>query len=355
MAIDFTAIKSHITPDHIISVMDSLGVPFVKQTNAQIIFYSICHHPDDFEKHKPKLYYYIETASFYCFVCGFTGDIFSLVKHIKGLSLADSVGYVCRICGLDIQQVSQACDIDQWQGMKKFLPNGDNNCADLPIYDKHILELFDYQHPVKNWIDDGISAQAMAKFGVGWYARNEQVAIPVFDMANNLVGIHARNTRPELVAKGLKYQPLKTLNVEYRFPTGKVLYGAYQNQAAIQASRAAILFEAPKSVMQMQDILGDKNISLAMFGWNCGKARRDILLDLGVNSIYIALDKQYQAINSQEFGIYKAQVDKIIQLFKPYCHVGVIWDRQDILGYKDSPSDRGADAWWKLWQDMTKI
>ena len=115
------------------------------------------------------------------------------------------------------------------------------------------------------------------------------------------------------------------------------------------------MFEGPKSTIQMQDILGDNNISCAMFGWNFNKIRRDMLLDVGVKTVTIALDKQYQSQGDKEFGIYVNQVKKIARLFSPYCTVYVIYDRYGFLRYKDSPSDKGNEVWWRLWKEKTRI
>lgn len=345
--IDIDKIKNQITEDDVISIMDSFSVPFIKQNNNQIIFYSICHHPNDFENHKPKLYYYIESKSFYCFSCGWRGDIFSLVQKLKSIEFYDSVKWICKKLSIDLNSLQQSeSGVDSWKSMKRFLPNQDYHTEEIKIYNKFDLLLFDNYYP-QSWLNNGIDKSTMDKFNIGWYGRNAQITIPVFNIDGDLIGIHARNTRQNLIDKGLKYQPLKTLNCEYRFPTGQVLYGLYQNLKAIKSSQTAILFEAPKSVLQMESIL-DNNISVAMFGWNCQKKKRDLLLDIGVKKIYISIDKQYESIESPKFSIYQNQVNKIIKLFKPYCEVHIIWDNENLLDYKDSPSDKGKEIWSKL-------
>ena len=193
----------------------------------------------------------------------------------------------------------------------------------------------------------------MSKFGIGWYGRNAQVAIPVRDPDGNLVGIHARNTRRAVIDAGRKYEPLRTLTQDYRFPTGRVCYGLYENQAAIKSSHEVVLFEAPKSTLQMVTMFGDSTSCVSLFGWNCNKLRRDMLLDLGVQRVNIALDRQYHKPSGDEFAVYVRQVKKIAALFKPYCQVGIIWDKQDRLGYKDSPSDKGLEVWNQLYQERT--
>ena len=140
---------------------------------------------------------------------------------------------------------------------------------------------------------------------------------------------------------------------DYRFPTGRVCYGLYENQAAIKSSYEVVLFEAPKSTLQMATMFGDSTSCVSLFGWNCNKLRRDMLLDFGIQRVNIALDRQYHKPSGDEFAVYVRQVKKIAALFKPYCQVGIIWDKQDRLGYKDSPSDKGIEIWNQLYQERT--
>lgn len=350
--IDFEYIKQQIDADQIISIMDSLGVPFVKQDNKQLIFYSICHHPNDYLEHKPKLYYYTNTKSFYCFSCGWTGDIFALVQKIKNISLQKAAKYICQLCHIEIIGQNNNLSIDNWQGMKRYLP-GKNVVEPVKIYNKNVLQLFKpYIH--QSWLDDKISKETIDKYQIMWYNKNEQIIIPVFDVDGNLVGIHGRNTKKWLVDKGLKYQPVKTLNEEYKFPTGQILYGLYQNQSDIEKTKEVTIFEAPKSVLQADSIL-ERNNTVALFGWNMQPMRRDILIKYNIQSVNIALDKQYQSTDGAEFQIYRAHVNKIVRLFKPYCDVYVIWDSENLLDYKDSPTDKGKDVWDVLYNNRTVI
>lgn len=350
--IDFHAIKEQLDTDYIISIMDNLSIPFVQQNYKYVIFYSACHHPNDYLEHKPKLYYYIDTKSFYCFSCGWSGDIFALVQKIKNISLQKAVKYICQLCHIEIVSQTDDLSIDNWQGMKRYLP-GKNVLEPVKIYNKNVLQLFKpYIH--QSWLDDKISKETIDKYQIMWYNKNEQIIIPVFDVDGNLVGIHGRNTKKWLVDKGLKYQPVKTLNEEYKFPTGQILYGLYQNQSDIEKTKEVTIFEAPKSVLQADGIL-EQNNTVALFGWNMQPMRRDILIKYNIQSVNIALDKQYQSIDDAEFQIYRAHVNKIVRLFKPYCDVYVIWDSENMLDYKDSPTDKGKNVWNKLYNNRTLV
>ena len=351
MRYDIDLIKSQLNSDNIISIMDSFNCPVVKANQNELIFPSIEKYRDDWNKHKPKLYYYLTSQSFYGYSSGWHGDIFSLIQHITDVDFKQSIEMVCRICCIKIETIGNI-QTDNWKSIKRFLPIDDYQ-EDEPIktFDNSILTCFEKLYP-QSWLDEGITKEAMDKFNIGWYSPRQQITIPVHDIDGNLIGIHCRNTQKWLVDRGLKYQPLKTLNEDYRFPTGKVLYGLYENQSPIKEIGECILFEAPKSVL----MAGQQSNAVAMFGWNCNKYKRDLLLNVGVKKINIALDRQYQNTHDAEFQIYCNQVKKIIQLFKPYCDAYVIWDKDcSLLGYKDSPVDRGYDVWEKLYANRLKI
>lgn len=346
--VDADYIKSILTVDDIISVMSELGADYNFQSSSEIHFRSICHNSNSF-----KLYYYDNNKSLYCHRCGQRWDIFGIVQKINNIDFPTAIQYVCNICNIKQTYRKDATQIDSWQrDLKKFLPNYEPN-EPLKIYDKDILELFNtYYH--QTWLDDNISKMAMDKYNIGWYARNAQITIPVYDDNGNLVGIHGRNTRKNIVEKGLKYQPVKTLNEEYKFSTSGVLYGLWQNKDYIQSSQSVIICEAPKSVLLAEDILENNN-TVALFGWNMQKRRRDLLLNYGVKNVTIALDRQYHEPSGQEFDIYVKQVKKISNLFKPYCDVYVIWDKLDRLEYKDSPFDKGKEIFNRLYDERIKI
>lgn len=341
--------KESLTDDMIITLLSSLGADFNFCNEEQIHFRSICHNSGSY-----KLYYYTNSKTFYCFRDGEHWDIISLIQQIRQCDFKQSVAYICNILHINSLDCMQNASIDPWQKeLKRFLPNAEPDKVDTPTYDKQVLDLFE---PISHqfWLNDGINQTVMSRFNIGWYNRNAQITIPVFNTNGDLIGIHARNTRKALVDKGLKYQPLKTLNCEYKFPTGQVLYGLYEQQESMQDNKQVILYEAPKSTLQ--SISQGVNIpALGMFGWNCNKYRRNMLLEYNINSVIIALDKQYIQPNGVEFDIYRKQVKKIANLFKPYCDVYVLYDDKNLLGYKDSPIDKGKVVFDKLYEGRIKL
>ena len=150
---------------------------------------------------------------------------------------------------------------------------------------------------------------------------------------------------------------------EFRFNTSNVLYGLNLTKSNIEYTGEVTLFEAPKSVMQMNDILFLNN-TVGMFGMNLQNKRRDMLLKLGINKVNIALDKQYEKMYdekgelTEKFILWKKKVLAIADKFKGFAEVNVIYDADDdfpLLDYKDSPSDKGEEIWNLLYKNKECI
>ena len=70
---------------------------------------------------------------------------------------------------------------------------------------------------------------------------------------------------------------------------------------------------------------------------------------LGVREVIIGLDKQYQELDSEECKKWAKHIkDKIIDKLSAFVIVTVLWDTNGLLGYKDSPSDKGKDTLLQL-------
>ena len=130
----------------------------------------------------------------------------------------------------------------------------------------------------------------------------------------------------------------------------------------IKNTKEVNIFEAPKSVLQMETMLSCNN-SVGLFGTNISKSKRNLLLNLGIDTVNICLDKQYHHYfddvandeEKQEYLRWERIVSKIAQQFKGFCQVYVVYDRGDLLDYKDSPSDKGINTWKILYKNRENI
>lgn len=370
MNVDAKELKEKLTTKQIIEIVESLGGEMVRGSENinECIFSSICHNIDANDpSHKPKLYYYKNNNMFKCYVCGFSGDIYSLIEERwnledKDYEFKDVMNYVLKTLHLENSLHIYFNKKSKWKDDLKKLFIKKNTSKPYKIYDLSVLDLFDEIYHIE-WIKDGISVESMKKFHIGYYSLLDCTTIPVFDDVNNIIGIHGRFWRKEDIEEG-KYRPVHTLNENFKFPTSEVLYGLNINKENISNTRTVFLFEAPKSVLQMENIL-DKNNSVALFGCNMSISQRNLLLKYGVENWIICLDKQYKKIfninqeeqneDLTEYRRWVEHVRKIQELLKGFGNVYVVYDKNNLLEYKDSPSDKGKEIFNKLLDGKKRI
>lgn len=350
-----------LTLDNYESILYALGVKSIKKTPAYWVTQTICHNIDS-NNASDKLYLYLNTMSFFCFTeCQKSRDIIDLIADRwtllnKQFSFCDILHYICDICDIPCQNnTNQRIGQPEWKKRIKRYDSTKNSLYLGKRYDKSILRyLVPYYR--EEFLSDGISQETMEKFGIAYYPPNAQITIPVYDVDGDLVGIHCRNLRQYELDRGRKYIPLKTVGgLDYRFKSHEVLYGFNMNRPIIEKKKQIQLFESPKAVLQMDTMYDNLNTSVAMFGMNLGKQRRDEILKANVEEVIIGIDKDYETEDSKEFESYIERVKKIAKLFKGYARCSVLYDGNNLLGYKESPTDRGKETYELLYKQRKVV
>ena len=226
--------------------------------------------------------------------------------------------------------------------------------TEMPIVDEHILNYFEKDLFHHSWIEDGIGIQAMHDFGISYYWLESYIIIPHRDKNGNLVGIRRRSLKQEDIDGGCKYMPLILENKSYSHPLGLNLYGLYECREAIKKHKKVVLVEAEKSVLLSRTYYGDESFTVATCGFNISQAQIDLILELGVNTVYLSFDKDYDPVdfddideNNPEYKAFERYRKRILSLahkLTPYFTVYVLWDNARILeGKKCSPFDEGKE------------
>ena len=108
--------------------------------------------------------------------------------------------------------------------------------------------------------------------------------------------------------------------------------------------------------MQYATMFGqENNICVAICGSSFIKYQAQMLLDLGVEEIIIALDRQYKEINDDEF---KKLIKNLKNIHLKYGHlvkISYIFDKENLLPYKASPTDEGKDVFLKLYKNKFSL
>lgn len=364
--IDAVDLKENLTSNDIIKIIaDLVGAEPFHEDDKQIIFPSFDIHID-FEQHKKKLYYYKETHSFYCYTASESYDIYSLIQASMALrgeewDFVRSLRYVCYICGIENNGNYQQRQDTRYRWQKDLMQYvSKEKTNEFKVYDENLLDVLEDRYYI-GWVEEGISIESMQKYGIKFYKRTQQIVIPIRNIYNQLVGTHCRNLNPTLIENGRKYDILRLLNgTELKFNTRTILFGLNINKDNIKQRHEVFLFESPKSVLQCENIL-KLNTAVAMFGMNLHKEQLDLLIALGVKRFNICLDKQYEYMcnfdgsNTEEYQKFRKIVDNIILKLQPYGAINVIIDTNNLLDYKDSPSDKGKEVFVELYNNRERI
>ena len=339
---------SMLTDNDIIKLMNSLGCELVKETDEHLIFPTICHGGNSH-----KLYYYKDSRSFYCYSnCGSMSayDTIMKVKDCDFKTAFDYLrtivnGYNRPIVGFGGRQF-KSVDLD------------DVVVEQLPVIDKPFLYKMynDNVKLMKEWLNEGISEDALRKFNIRFDVKGNRMIIPHMREDGQCVGIRVRNFNPKDVERG-KYMPLFYGDNCYSHPLGSSLYGLNISKDNIKKYKKCIVFESEKSVMKYESLYPDRNISVSICGSSFSNQQKKMLLNLGVEEIVLALDRQYEDEDTEEGRDWKNKIIKNLKGLKDYCKVSYIWDndKDRLLEHKDSPIDKGREVFERLLRNRIQI
>ena len=135
-----------------------------------------------------------------------------------------------------------------------------------------------------------------------------------------------------------------------------LLYNLNNSKKNIELIKKAIVFEGEKSCLKYSSYFGiDNDISVACCGSNVSAYQIQLLLDCGVEEIIIAFDRQFQAIDDEEFKHLTNNLIKINERYKNYVDISFVFDKKMITGYKDAPVDKGPEVFMKLWKERIRL
>jgi hypothetical protein len=367
---DAQTLKSKLTERNIIEIVTRLGGTLKDENDEYMIFTSITYDIDA-DNHKPKLYCYKSNFNFVEYHISMdTFDIFELIKEryrLMGVryGFIDCMKFVCATIGIDFN--SNDFNSNQYEFINANLKRFTNktNKAELKVFDDTILNKFENWYH-QSWLDDNITIETMDKYNIKYYDYGNQIIIPCYNQYNQLIGIRARNLDPNASAKYIPYKDIDWHNGDkgwYKFNVGSTFYGLNHNINAIRKFKKVIVCESEKAVLQGDSYFGDNNIILGMYGSAMTKQKRDILLELGIDEIIIAIDFDYleESYSNQEeyesltdWEVYENKVYKIADMFKGWCNVSAIVDYNP-EHKKDCVTDYGKDKFIKLYKRRVKI
>lgn len=260
-------------------------------------------------------------------------DFYSLLEYLANYNLYESIKLIHDICGLSFDgNFTPKEKSTSYAFIKQFKRSISKNDYILPkeeILDEKIKDQF-FKEPSDLFLKDNISKSTQEKFEVYFDVIENRIVFPIRNYEGDLLTFKGRTCdnlyREKGISKYLYYYPFKG---EY------YLYGYYENLEYIQQADFICVFEAEKSVQQCDSF--EVNNCLAVSKKDISNYQVSRLLKLG-KDIVICFDKD---VTLDEI---KIQCRK----FRGLCKVFYIWDEDNLLSHKDSPSDKGKDIFLEL-------
>ena len=339
---DYQKIIADLQDKDVINLLVSLGADRYKDTPEAIIFPTICHNADPSEA-SMKLYYYKNTKLFYCYTADGGMSIFKLLEHIYKSRDIEYEWY--NDIYLPIINCTPGKGIEGFKSSRPELLKNKyerrKRKIELPSFQEGVLDVFIKEYP-SQWLQDGISKEAMDKFNIKFSISQNKIIIPHYDTNDRLIGIRGRALNSWEVENVGKYMPVQIEQTWYKHPLSLNLYGLNKTKENIKKTGRVFIFEAEKSVLQF-DSFNQPNCAVAVCGSSLNKFQLDILIrECAPNDFVICFDKE-------EGGeAYFNKLWKMCEKYHNYGNFSFLYDRESILNLKDSPSDNGEEAFNKL-------
>lgn len=349
---DAAKVKDMLSDRDVYDLLESLDAEPQAKGNT-FICKTVCH-----EGHKHKLVYYRESKTFYCYTnCG-SMSIFDLVANALEINFIDALRHICKKYNIVEDNHFEngfSFDIVENPGILLDKKLQKIEFPEFKILDNKILDDF-YEYYHRSWIDDGISIKSMKKYGIRYSIMDNQIIIPHRNEYGELIGVRARNLNEKVVKDGKKYMPIYHDGKVLKHLTGANLYGLDKNKKAINDMHACILFESEKSVQQLDTMFPNASIGLCVSGSNLTLYQLELLKKLNIEEVVIGVDKEFEEYGSEKEIFY---ADRVKQVFRdklaPFFKVSVLWDKDNLLELKDSPTDKGSKVFKELLKNRIYI
>ena len=372
---DKNFIKNSLSIEQVTSFLDELGADPQPQSGL-ILNKTICHCGNSH-----KLYYYDNTKLFRCYTdCGGEAwDIFELVRKVKSRenpktrydkegrefeddwNLPEAIEYVAEY--FNFAPIEKSSDEEQengedWEVLSNY--NRINKITyeiqrvELKTYDDAILR--NLPHPIITpWVEENITEKVMRRAGICYNPKSCGIVIPHYDIDNRLIGIRERTLVKEEEYKG-KYRPAYINKQLYDHPLSFNLYNLNNSKDNIARMKKAFVFEGEKSALLYASYFGANNdISVACCGSSFINYQFKLLKDLGVEEIIICFDKQFQTLGDDEYKKLTKNLRNIHKKYGSFVKISFLFDKENLLGYKESPIDRGKDVFLELYRKRVSL
>ena len=250
-------------------------------------------------------------------------DIIDLVCYSKDLNFPEGLKFICQEIGMSYYHDFNE-DVPESFKILKLLDEMDTNLQSESEKPLHPIneQIISYYKPYVNdlFYEDYISYATQREFEIGFDEETNRYSIPIRSEIGDLVGIKGRyfdRKVPDGLNKYIYLEPCAK---------SKILYGLYKTMPYIKNIGKVFVTESEKAVLQLWSY--NYRNGVATGGKEFSQYQIDMLVRLGVD-IILALDKDVK----------KEEYEYIADEFPDGVPIYYIYDEDDILDEKESPSD----------------
>lgn len=266
-------------------------------------------------------------------------DIYALVQYTKDCDLPSAIKFIANVIGVKInfnskpKERSNSADfLRQFKRKKTIL----ENIKEYPISYK-MSDRFVLGHNT-TFINEGINSETHDKFSIGYDIVDNRVVFPIRNDIGDILTFKGRTLNKQYKILGTP----KYLYYSSCFDARRYLFGLYENKKYIDEANDLIIVEAEKGVMQC-DSFGVKNV-VSTSKKKISEEQVRKILKIG-KPVVLAFDKD----------VTLEEIKGECRRFKRLIDVYYMWDEDDLLCGKESPSDKGYKIWNKLYENRIKF
>lgn len=271
---------------------------------------------------------------FYDYSSGVGGNLYSFVKAYHNCSSREAVEIIKKYAGYDGDVNTRRDKLSATIVCKQFMKQRNTKPSPTPtILPDDYMDRFELREDKLDvWRKEGISDNSLKKFQVMYDSFSNRLVYPIRNLQGKIVNVGGRTLDDDWKEKKLR---------KYSYFQGwgggmDVVYGLYENLEFIKSLDRIIIFEGCKSVL-IADTFGIHNTG-ALLTSHLSPYQMKILASLGCR-VTFALDKEIDI-----------RQDKNIQKLKQYVNVDYLWDKDNLLGEKDAPVDKGKEVFERLYE-----
>ena len=260
-------------------------------------------------------------------------DIVDLVCYTKDLTFPEGLKFICEEIGMSYYHDFEEDIPESFKILKMIDEMNSNSFEEKEKPLKPISEcILSYYKPYVNdlFAEDYIDYETQKVFEIGFDEESNRYTIPIRSELGDLVGVKGRYFDRKVPSGENKYIYLEPC------ARSKIIYGLHKTIEYIKSSGRIYVGEAEKFTQQLWSY-GYRN-SGGTGGKELSQCPIDLLVRLGVD-IVVCLDK----------GVSKQEMEELADRFPDGVPLFYMFDEDDILEDKDSPSDRPTN-----WQRMVE-